>query len=305
MLLIHYSTDYLSCLLDYVLHTGDAAILDLVWPAVGRLVAAHEGHAYAAGKGYATEWNGWNSLGTMLMQVVAGLRDGERLAALRGDDVIRARCRALADRVQQRAADEHWDGARGYFTDEPAAVAGGAGSMHVNTFAVLSGTLDRARGRQVLDAAMAAGARQAEWGGMRSWQHAGEFEVGLAGAALQGMRAFWGFMLDHGATTAWESCDRKPDGGWQKSIISRCHGWSGSVCMLLPRYVLGVRPAGPGFSAVTIRPQLGDLDWATGRVPTPRGDIRIEMDAKAGGKAIVPEGIDVRTEGRIEVVRSR
>ncbi len=302
-LLIHYSSDYLSCLLDYVLHTGDTGILDIVWPTVERMIPAHEAYAYeAGGKSYATEWNGWKSSGTMLLEVITGLRDGLRLAALRGDQVVQARCKALADRLQKRVMEEHFDSAAGYFTDEPSAGAGGVGGMHVNTFAVISGTVDRPDGRRVIEKAMAAKARQAEWSGMRMWQHVGEFEVGMADVALQGIRKFWGFMLDQGATTGWESCDLKPDGGWRKPIISRCHGWGGTACHLLTRYVLGVRPTAPGFGAVDISPQLGDLAWASGLVPTPRGDIRVELDAK-GGKAFVPAGIQVTAADRIEVVR--
>jgi hypothetical protein len=239
----------------------------------------------------------------MLLQVITGLRDGERLAALRGDAPLRTRFGALADRLQKRVMDEHFDSAAGYFTDEPSAKAGGTGGMHVNTFAVISGTVDRENGRCLLEKALAANARQAEWSGMRMWQHAGEFEVGMADVAIQGIRKFWGFMLDQGATTGWESSDMKTDGGWRKPIISRCHGWGGTACLLLSRYVLGVRPTAPGFARARITPQLGGLDWAEGVIPTPRGDIRIELDAKSGGKASVPAGIDVKSDGRIEVVR--
>jgi hypothetical protein len=110
-------------------------------------------------------------------------------------------------------------------------------------------------------------------------------------------------MLDHGSSTGWESCDLKPDGGWRKPIISRCHGWGGTASYLLPRYVLGVQPTAPGFSRVSIRPQLGDLAWAKGVVPTPHGEIRIEMDAKAGGKVVVPAGIAVEASAGIEIVQ--
>lgn len=303
-LLIHYSTDYLSCLLDYVLHTGDAGILELVWPTVTRLIAAHEAYPYDPNnKELATEADGWKSQGTMLMQVITGLRDGQRVAAIRGDAALQVRCRTLADQLLQRTQREHFDPVAGYFTDEDATTAQGAGSMHVNTFAVIAGAVDAETGRQMLTRALAAKARQASWGGMRMWQHVGEFEAGMADLALTQMRAYWGYMLDHGATTAWECCDLKADGWWTQLIISRCHGWSAGACHLLPRYVLGVRPTAPGFAKVRIRPQLGDLPWATGSVPTPRGEIQIELDAKGGGKATVPDGIEVEDGCPVEVVR--
>jgi hypothetical protein len=100
-------------------------------------------------------------------------------------------------------------------------------------------------------------------------------------------------MLDQGATTGWESCDLKPDGGWRKPIISRCHGWGGTAAYLLPRYVLGIRPAAPGFARVEVHPQLGDLAWARGVVPTPRGEIRVELDGRGGGRIAAPAGVEV------------
>jgi len=174
----------------------------------------------------------------------------------------------------------------------------------VNTFAVIAGVVDPKAGRQLLDRAIAAKARQTEWSGMRMWQHAGEFEVGLASVALEGIRKFWGFMLDHGATTGWESSDLKPDGGWRKPIISRCHGWGGTASYLLPRYVLGVHPTSPGFASVEIRPQLGDLEWVQGVVLTPRGEIRIDVNAKRGGKIVAPDGVEVVASDGIEINRT-
>jgi len=57
------------------LHTGDTGILDIVWPdRRADMIPAHENYSYEAGKNYGTEWNGWTSMGTMLLQVITGLR---------------------------------------------------------------------------------------------------------------------------------------------------------------------------------------------------------------------------------------
>ncbi|MFZ4397974.1 MAG: hypothetical protein ACOYOU_20370 [Kiritimatiellia bacterium] len=48
---------------------------------------------------------------------------------------------------------------------------------------------------------------------------------------------------------------------------------------------------------------MGDLAWAHGVVPTPRGEIRIEVDAKAGGKVVAPPGIAVEASEGIEIVQ--
>ncbi|MGH9402740.1 MAG: alpha-L-rhamnosidase C-terminal domain-containing protein [Terriglobia bacterium] len=38
---------------------------------------------------------------------------------------------------------------------------------------------------------------------------------------------------------------------------------------------MGVRPAGPGFSSFTVRPQTEAPQWAEGTIPTPHGPISV------------------------------
>ena len=106
--------------------------------------------------------------------------------------------------------------------------------------------------------------------------------------ALEYMRLCWGIMLEHGATTCWEMWDRH---------TSLCHGWSAAPAMILPAYVLGIRPEQPGFRLFNVRPHPGSLSWARGAVPTPRGTIGVEWEAGADRLVLdlsVPEGLSAR-----------
>jgi alpha-L-rhamnosidase len=100
---------------------------------------------------------------------------------------------------------------------------------------------------------------------------------------LRILRDHWGEMLDRGATTIWETFAGAytQDENWTRSW---CHAWSSAPLYLLPAYVLGVRPLEPGFKHALIAPQLGDLEWAEGRVPTPYGEI--EMRAEQDGATL-------------------
>ncbi len=112
------------------------------------------------------------------------------------------------------------------------------------------------------------------------------------------IRTYWGAMLDVGATTFWEGFELdwvaksgrideltpegKKDmhadhGGWcyQGLRHSLCHGWAAGPTAWLSEHILGVSPASPGFGSVTIQPNLGDLSWARGTVPTPHGLIEV------------------------------
>lgn len=112
-------------------------------------------------------------------------------------------------------------------------------------------------------------------------------ESGRAGAALEYIRLCWGLMLEFGATSCWEMWDRH---------TSLCHGWSAAPAMILPAYVLGIKPLSPGFRMFAIRPRFADLAWAEGRVPTPSGTIvvswRMQDDETWRCRVHVPRGLE-------------
>jgi hypothetical protein len=103
----------------------------------------------------------------------------------------------------------------------------------------------------------------------------------------------WRHMLESGTTITWEAWDMKykPNQDWN-------HAWGAAPANLLPRFVLGVEAAEPGWKVARIRPHTGKLAHASGKVPTPRGPVMVdwkngtafEMDIK------LPEGMTARLE---------
>jgi hypothetical protein len=81
----------------------------------------------------------------------------------------------------------------------------------------------------------------------------------------------WGHMVESGTTMTWEAWDQKykPNQDWN-------HAWGAAPANLLPRYVLGAEPLGPGWRPARIAPRTGNLKYAKGKVPTPRGPIHIQ-----------------------------
>lgn len=138
--------------------------------------------------------------------------------------------------------------------------------------------------------------------------------------ALDVIRKYWGGMLDLGATTFWEDfdlewaknagrIDEMPDK--EKDNIhadygdycyvglrhSLCHGWASGPTAWLSEHVLGIKVLEPGCSLVKIVPHLGDLEWAEGSYPTPRGVIRVRHEKKADGTILsevdLPKGVQL------------
>ncbi len=121
---------------------------------------------------------------------------------------------------------------------------------------------------------------------------------------LKLLRSYWGGMLAEGATTFWEAYDPYwPKQDYHENLyadgthgypISLCHGWSAGPTAWLTDCVLGVTPTSGGFKTTMIQPELGDLAWAQGVVPTPHGDIRVRLDRQGGltsCRVYIPAGV--------------
>ncbi|HEV8282916.1 MAG TPA: alpha-L-rhamnosidase C-terminal domain-containing protein [Chitinophagaceae bacterium] len=98
---------------------------------------------------------------------------------------------------------------------------------------------------------------------------------------LKEMKNYWGGMLKLGATTFWEEYDPSKKGAEHFAMYGRefgkslCHAWGASPIYLLGKYYLGVKPTSAGYETYVVEPNLGGLEWMEGRVPTPRGEIKI------------------------------
>lgn len=132
-------------------------------------------------------------------------------------------------------------------------------------------------------------------------------KAGMYDDAQEIISDYWGAMLDLGATTFWEDLNYSdalkasridelvPPGGFDIHADtgsycyvghrhSYCHGWASGAAPWLSRYVLGVRPASPGFKEMIVEPHLGNLQWVEGSVPTPYGTVTVRHERGADGK---------------------
>ena len=136
--------------------------------------------------------------------------------------------------------------------------------------------------------------------------------------AMQLISDYWGRMLDLGATTFWEDFnyndaknaaridevvpagkfDIHADGGAWCYVGLRhsfCHGWASGPTAWLSEHVLGIVPVEPGFRKVMIDPNLGDLEWAEGTLPTPYGVIEVKHrknpDGSVSSEVKLPKGV--------------
>jgi hypothetical protein len=78
---------------------------------------------------------------------------------------------------------------------------------------------------------------------------------------------------------------------WTSGDLS--HGWCSTPLVQMSARILGVTPAEPAFNVISIRPQLCDLKWAKGKVPTPYGDVEVSwtmQEEKFSLDVVIPAG---------------
>ena len=87
-------------------------------------------------------------------------------------------------------------------------------------------------------------------------------------------RSWWN-MINVGSTLTLEAWDLKykPNLDWN-------HAWGTAPANIITRYMWGIKPSRPGFSEVTIDPQLGALAFSKIKTPTINGVIHAEYKLK-------------------------
>ena len=108
----------------------------------------------------------------------------------------------------------------------------------------------------------------------------------------------WAEMLRHGATAPFEAW--APDLKWNTSL---CHPAGATPIYLLVSYVMGLKPAAPGWQSINVAPQIPErLDWMKVRFPTVSGPIIAEYEKSKGYRLVVPKGVKVNTAPKDGIV---
>lgn len=119
---------------------------------------------------------------------------------------------------------------------------------------------------------------------MRFYEMDALLRAGRTREVLEGVRAYWGGMLDLGATSIWEQFDPNETGDEHYAMYGRpfgrslCHCWGAGPVYLCGRHILGVAPTAPGYAQYEVRPNPGDLRRVEGAVPTPDGSLSVRIE---------------------------
>jgi hypothetical protein len=318
LVLADYVPLWILAVRGYVAHSGDLATAALLLPAVERAaayLAERIGPEGLVGPEEETDW--WVFLDwdrrepfgspvekrgyvvVLSLMSAAAFDAAADLAGWLGRERDAAGWRARAVLLREHVTERAWNEDARCVVDW---VRGGERTRHVSRFttawALLAGLGDASRRAAMADllAHPAGRAEPTTTGYGQAYNVAALFDARHPEAALALVRRYWGTMLERGATTFWESFDPEESRATELDLygrrygVSRCHGWSGAIAGTLVSHVLGVSIREPGARRVALRPQLGNLAWVEGAVPTPLGLLRLRWTT-AGSRLEIPTGM--------------
>lgn len=305
-----FSIWWIGMVYDYALWRGNKTLVGEMMRGVRSVLDWYRSHLNA--DGLIENPNGWNFVdwvprwnggippegegvsGLLNWQYALGLSMAAKLEAWAGEAECAELNRRLASELAERMAAAFWDDARGLFADD---LGKTSFSEHTQCLAVLSGQLCPDRRDRVAESLVSAADLDRTTIYFTHYLFETYRETGKIDALFDRLR-LWYELEELGFKTTVEM---------PEPSRSDCHGWGAHPLYHYFASILGIRPASMGFEAVTIRPQLGPLSWAKGKLAHPKGPIAVDFSMRDGrltGVVDLPDGISgvlVDGERRIDL----
>lgn len=298
-----YSAWWLIIVKDWYLYSGNEAFLEENREYILGLTKQIADHIHSDGSDtlprYFLDWpchyTPAEIPGSRAILAIA-MEAGGYLADLLGDTALAASCKEKKAAMLSVPAD-------------------GCGAKQATAMLYLAGWGEE---KQVAEEILADGAKG--WSTFMSYYLLQAAKSNMAGA-LEGLKTYYGAMLDLGATSFWEDFDLDWVAGSgridevltaeQKDIHgdrgafcyqgyrhSLCHGWSSAPTAFLLEEVAGIQIQEAGCKEIAVKPNLGNLTWVEATYPTPYGIIRVSHKKNEKGevetKIDAPKEITVR-----------
>jgi len=288
-----YSIGWIQMLMDYYDFTGDKALVEEMAPYVHKLLdtftswRGKNGIISEAPSYMFMDWVKINGIechhppavigqGYLTAFYYHGLAMGSRIATLMGDKARVEKYAQLRQQIADAFNKELWNPEKGLYRDGkpfqtsvkphawlPADTQMETFSPHVNLLAVLYDLAPKAQQAPIMEKVLSEKPLNTQpWFMHWTFQaidHAGLFEK----YGTEQMRRWKVLPGTRSFLETWTTGDKS-------------HGWCSSPLIQMSSQILGVSPAEPGFKTITIRPQLCDLTWAKGSVPTPQGNVTVD-----------------------------
>ena len=294
--IMDYTFYWFKSIHDYYEYTGDVAFVREMWPRMVTLMDYVEGriNSHGMAEGLPDDWIfvDWvdfpmHKRGTLAFEQILLMKAMETMAIcaeLVGDAQVSG-YRIKAETLRNKIKQTFWSNElKAFFHAIEEGTLNRQITKFPNMFAILYGLADEEERHDIMQSVMLnpdVPAITTPY--MRFYELETLLLDGRHEQVLKEIRDYWGGMLREGATSFWEKYVPSESGAQHLAMYGRpygkslCHAWGASPVYLLGKYYLGVRPTKPGYEEFEVRPNLGDLEWIAGDVPTPNGLIHVEM----------------------------
>lgn len=299
-----YALLWVIAIYDYIDYSGDASILEIVFPTIAKVMdwflpwINNCGLLFNVPGWIFIDWSELlDKKGAVLVLNAlysAAARVAAKLAEITGDE-HRTKCWAeISDSIISKSRNYFWDEKRSVYADSRTDQGLSCiVSQQANAAAIAFGIAPPERYDRILSSILDINrlklTKTWAWDIERPFNsdvdiimaqpyfcrflHAALEKAGRLDELIANVRNCWSPMLKSGGTTFWES--------WQRTqMTSLCHAFSATPTYDLSTYILGIKPTSPGFSHFEVTPYFGNLQWARGRMPTPRGPISLAWQRK-------------------------
>jgi alpha-L-rhamnosidase len=288
----HNIVDYLPlwviCLWDYYLFSGDKKLIEELYVNVGKLMNWLESQAHD--NGLIERKNDWwifiDWADIKRNGIVTGLQcfyyksliDAAKIAEALGHKEDKKYYLQQAEKLRLSINEFLWDEKEGVYID--CLVIGGENtkdfSIQTNHIAVITNVANESQRNSIKNFIKTGNYTKVKTGYFKLYELESLHKLKLKEEFISCFK-YWGNMLKRGAATWWEIFDDTTD---MDDIpnASLCHAWSAAPLYHLHSKHLGVTPLEPGFNRVLIKPDLYDLTWIEGSIPSVKGDIKIRFE---------------------------
>lgn len=315
-----YSLSYALLLVvaikDYWMHSGDASVIQAVWPKLEKLMAFTQ--RFVDGRGlvvappplsststfiftfssanfvFAVDWfpmGGpiFGASGKINLAYYDALKSMSRLSSLVG---AKDSYSSQAFKLKTSILSNLWNAEAGIMRMSDITSPTGI-CQDINAYAITTGVAPpHSQAESTLSAPKSAPLPLA-FQGIEGWEQkkvvspyasgfAAEalFERNYGSSAIELVERVWGVMADESGPDYsgghWEAM--KPDGTPITDDTSLMHGWSTWPVYLLPRYLGGLEPLEAGWSLFKVKPILAGLDSVDVELSTPTGRVEVSLD---------------------------
>lgn len=265
---------------------GRRGLHDIVdWPQNGNFIGSEKSHA---GETDGFVFNTYNAV--INAYYYRNLVLLEKMARLLQKKEDAASYRSKAAIVYRAYQNTFRDAATGLIKDGDSTIHS---SLHANMFALAFGLVPAADQDKVLRFMQSRGMACSVYGSQFLMDAL--YKGGYADYALDLLSATtqrsWYNMIRSGSTIAMEAWDMV-----YKPNLDLNHAWGAVPANTMVRKLMGVEPLSPGFDTFQIKPQVGDLEFATLKTPSLKGTIIVTYQKSSSQhslEVVIPGGTSV------------